>query len=65
MSDRLPERDKETYLGDGVYASFDGWQVWLRAPRESGDHRVAVGPTEYQALRSWINSYSLLKAHMT
>jgi hypothetical protein len=24
----------ETYLGDGLYASFDGWQVKLRAPRE-------------------------------
>ena len=19
------------YLGDGVYASFDGWQIWLAA----------------------------------
>jgi hypothetical protein len=23
----------ETYLGDGLYASWDGWQVRLRAPR--------------------------------
>lgn len=30
----------ETYLGDGLYASFDGWQVKLRAPRENGDHVV-------------------------
>ena len=22
----------ETYLGDGLYASFDGYQIWLRAP---------------------------------
>jgi hypothetical protein len=22
------------------YASFDGWQVKLRAPREGGDHEV-------------------------
>jgi hypothetical protein len=28
----------ETYLGDGLYASFDGWQVKLRAPRDGGDH---------------------------
>lgn len=32
--------DDETYLGDGCYASFDGWQVRLRAPREHGDHEV-------------------------
>ena len=30
----------ETYLGDGLYASFDGWQFRLRAPRENGDHVV-------------------------
>ncbi len=24
----------ETYLGDGLFASWDGWQVRLRAPRE-------------------------------
>ena len=30
----------ETYLGDGLYASWDGWQIRLRAPREGGDHEV-------------------------
>jgi hypothetical protein len=30
----------ETYLGDGVFASWDGWQIRLRAPRENGDHEV-------------------------
>ena len=30
----------ETYLGDGLFASWDGWQVKLRAPREGGDHVV-------------------------
>jgi hypothetical protein len=30
----------ETYLGDGLYASFDGYQVKLRAPREGGDHEI-------------------------
>jgi hypothetical protein len=32
--------NRETYLGDGLYASFDGWQIRLRAPREGGDHVV-------------------------
>ena len=32
--------ERETYLGDGLYASFDGWQVKLRAPRENGDDVV-------------------------
>jgi hypothetical protein len=32
--------ERETYLGDGLYASFDGYQIRLRAPRENGDHEV-------------------------
>ena len=39
--ERLPERDAETYLGDGLYVSLDGSRVWLRAPRPEGDHRIA------------------------
>jgi len=35
---------KEVYLGDGLYASFDGYSFWLRAPRENGDHEVALEP---------------------
>jgi hypothetical protein len=34
----------EHYLGDGLYASFDGWQFCLRAPRENGDHVVYLEP---------------------
>lgn len=36
---------KEEYLGDGLYASFDGYSVFLRAPREKGDHWVGLEPT--------------------
>jgi hypothetical protein len=32
--------EREVYLGDGLYASFDGYQIRLRAPREGGDHEV-------------------------
>lgn len=34
----------EVYIGDGLYASFDGYQFILRAPREGGDHFVALEP---------------------
>lgn len=36
--------EKETYLGDGLYASFDGYQIMLRATRLSGDHYIALEP---------------------
>lgn len=41
---------RETYLGDGLYAHFDGYQFWLRAPREGGDHEVALEPPVFDAL---------------
>lgn len=45
---------KETYLGDGLYASFDGYQIILRAPREGGDHYVALDDHVYQALERFV-----------
>ena len=35
---------KEEYIGDGLYVSFDGFSVWLRAPRSPEDHYVALEP---------------------
>ena len=48
--------EKETYLGDGVYASSDGWQIILRAPREGGDHWVALEPEVFHALLKYRSS---------
>ncbi len=42
--------NNETYLGDGLYASFDGFMIILRAPRMGGDHWVGLEPLVYQAL---------------
>jgi len=44
----------ETYLGDGLYASFDGWQVCLRAPREHGDHVVYLDGRVLEAFEAWV-----------
>lgn len=41
---------EERYIGDGLYASFDGWHVVLRAPREGGDHFVALEPPVFKQL---------------
>ena len=40
----------ERYLGDGLYASFDGYQIWLRAPRVDGEHRIALEPPVFAVL---------------
>lgn len=49
----LTERG-ETYLGDGLYVSFDGWQIVLRAPRQEGDHWVALEPEAYGNLIDYV-----------
>ena len=63
----LPLRDEETYLGFGVYVSFDGQDVRLRAPRvfvSTTDNLVYLGPTIWRALRTWIERYPRLAAHL-
>lgn len=45
---------KETYLGDGLYASYDGWQICLRAPRDDGDHFVYLEPGVVTSLERFI-----------
>jgi hypothetical protein len=40
---------EETYLGDGLYASFDGFMFTLRAPRTDGDHWVGLEPDVMKA----------------
>jgi hypothetical protein len=42
---------KEVYLGDGLYASFDGFMITLRAPRSNGDHWVGLEPEVYREFK--------------
>jgi hypothetical protein len=61
----VPEQGREAFLGDGLYVSFDGWQIWLRAPfGDDSDHRIAMEPEVYRALRRWVRTYAGLKTHM-
>ena len=38
------------YLGDGVYAEYDGFQVWLKVEGFNADNRIAIEPTVFDAL---------------
>jgi hypothetical protein len=46
----VPDFRNETYLGDGLYASLNGPQIILRAPRMDGDHWIALEPEVFAAL---------------
>lgn len=40
----------ETYLGDGLYASYDGWHIWLRT---NEGNEVALEPKVYRNLMDY------------
>lgn len=44
--------EKELYLGDGLYVSFNGYQLRLRTPSDhgTGDHVVYLDPTVVRSL---------------
>lgn len=42
--------ERKRYIGDGVYASFDGWNIWLRTKRDNGMHEIALEPEVYASL---------------
>jgi hypothetical protein len=52
----------ETYLGDGLYVAFDGWQIRLRAPREGGDHEVYLEPHVFEEFMVWVEALRAAKA---
>lgn len=44
--------ENETYLGDAVYASFDGWQIRLRTG-DGNNQVIYLEPSVYAALQHW------------
>lgn len=41
------------YLGDGVYARFDGQHIWLWTERLEGRHEIALEPAVFRALTGY------------
>jgi hypothetical protein len=51
----------ETYLGGGLYVSFDGWYVILRAPRDDGKETwVAREPPVVSAFLDYVEEIKAL-----
>ena len=46
--------DNEEYLGDGLYPSFDGFQICLRAPHLDGEHRVYLEPSVLDSFERYV-----------
>lgn len=52
-------RDQCTYLGDGVYAWFDGEFIILRTQGESNDNVIYLDRTVMQSLREYAKKVKL------
>jgi D-serine dehydratase len=48
VSGRLPE-----YLGDGVYADWDGYHIWLRLGAHDNPEGIALEPSVFAALQRY------------
>jgi len=51
----------DAYIGDGVYASFDGYQIWLAANHPS-NKVVALEPSTYDRLQEYVARLSVTLA---
>ena len=45
----------DRYLGDGVYASFDGYHTWLDTRAQSPVNRIALEPPVIAELKRFIS----------
>jgi hypothetical protein len=45
----MSEHTDQEYIGDGVYASFDGFQIWLAANHHE-NVVIALEPSAFDAL---------------
>jgi hypothetical protein len=49
-----PELPPEIHLGEDVYVSYRGRQIWLRERSEEGDDMVALGHEQWVALLAFV-----------
>jgi hypothetical protein len=43
----------DSYLGDGVYATFNGWQLWLDL-RDQDDSQICLEREVWEALQRYM-----------
>lgn len=59
----LEKLNKGVYLGDAVYASFDGYHVWLRTG-DGNNQRIALDPEVMMRTREFISWVEDLRAEV-
>jgi len=50
----MPKLNEPTYLGDSVYAEFDGYQIWIYTSNGySKENMIALEPSVLRALNDY------------
>lgn len=62
MPDEIMPR---TYIGDGVYASFDGYQVWLETHRDFFKERIAIEAGTFEQLLNYSKQHPTYRELIT
>ncbi len=57
-----PETTEDRYLGDGVYASYDGYHIWLDLRGQSGA-RIALEPDVFIGLQVFASDIREAEKH--
>lgn len=50
MTEQHQQQDAVAYLGDGVYATFDGYNIWLDLRAQVDTTRICLEPQVLEAL---------------
>lgn len=56
------ERKNHTYLGDGVYAEFDGYGIWLRTGNHQDhlcDDKIYIEPNVLRGLNKFVEQFAV------
>jgi hypothetical protein len=57
--------EHETYLGDGLYASFDGLQIRLRTSWWNGNHEVYLDDVTLAAFLQYLDTLPIKTGRTT
>lgn len=53
---------EDRYLGDGVYASYDGWSITLDLRVQDSTTRVVMDPDVVDALKEFVQAIAAERA---
>jgi hypothetical protein len=60
----MSEALKKVYIGDGLYAEYNGYCITLRTPRDDGEHFVVLEDDVMQQFLLWIDALASECPHL-